>query len=163
MPDKFTKSIVVLGSVADIYRIWANSELFPRFMKDIKSVTRVDDRTSHWVMKGPLGTDVEWDAETTRLEPNQRVAWNSKDHSAVKTSGQVTFRPVNVNETEVTVTLLYDAPARAAGQVVANLFANPEKRVSDDLERFKSYVELTDERIHGSGETLESSPSAVKD
>jgi uncharacterized membrane protein len=153
MPDKFTQSIVVLSSVEDIYRIWANFEFFPRFMHDIKSVKRLDVRTSHWVMKGPLGADIEWDAETTRLDENERVAWNSKDNSAVKTSGQVTFRPVDANKTEVTVTLQYDPPAGPAGQAVATLFANPEKRVREDLEQFKTFVETTDQRIHGSEAT----------
>jgi len=153
MPDKFTQSIVVRSSVDDVYRIWANFEFFPRFMHDIKSVTRLDDRTSHWVMKGPLGTDIEWDAETTRLDKNERVAWNSKDNSAVKTSGQVTFRPLDANRTEVTVTLQYDPPAGAAGQAVASLFANPEQRVREDLESFKAFVENTDQRLHGSETT----------
>src|SRR5215510_10711227 len=143
MPDKFTHSIVVLGNIADVYRLWANFEFFPRFMHDIKSVSMLDERTSHWVMKGPLGADIEWDAETTRREENQRIAWNSKDNSAVKTSGQVTFEPLGANETEVTVTLQYDPPAGAAGQAFASLFANPEKRVREDLEQFKQFVENT--------------------
>ena len=149
MPDQFTQSIAVLANVADVYHIWSNFEVFPHFMHDIKSVTMLDARTSHWVMKGPLGADIEWDAETTRLEENQRVAWNSKDNSAVTTSGQVTFRALGVNETEVTVTLRYDAPAGAAGQALASLFANPESRVRHDLEQFKQFVEGTAERLHG--------------
>lgn len=149
MSDQFTHSIVVLANVADVYRIWSNFEFFPRFMHDIKSVTMLDARTSHWVMKGPLGTDIEWDAETTRQEENQRLAWNSKDNSAVKTSGQVTFQSLAVNETEVTVTLQYDPPAGAAGQAFASLFAHPGKRVKEDLEQFKSFVENTAERLHG--------------
>lgn len=149
MPDKFTHSIAVTADVADVYRLWSNFEFFPRFMHDIKSVTVLDERTSHWVMKGPLGVDIEWDAVTTRQEENQRLAWNSKDDSAVKTSGQVTFQSLGVNETEVTVTLQYDPPAGAAGQAFASLFAHPEKRVQEDLEQFKQYVESTDARIHG--------------
>ena len=149
MPDKFTHRIVVLANVADLYHIWSNFELFPHFMGDIKSITMLDERTSHWVMRGPLGTDIEWDAETTRQEENQRLAWNSKDNSAVKTSRQVTFQALGVNETEVTVTLQYDPPAGAAGQAVASLFANPDKRVRDDLAQFKHFVEHTHERLHG--------------
>jgi len=126
-------------------------------MHDIKSVTMLDARTSHWVMQGPLGADVEWDAETTRQEENQRLAWNSKDNSAVKTSGQVTFQALGVNETEITVTLRYDPPAGAAGQAVASLFANPEKRVREDLEQFKQFIESTSERLHGP-ETVKTGP-----
>jgi len=149
MPDQFTQSIIVLANVDDVYRLWSNFELFPRFMHDIKSVTMLDDRTSHWVMKGPLGADVEWDAETTRQEPNERLAWNSKDNSSVTTSGQVLFKSMGVNQTEITVTLRYDPPAGVAGQAIASLFANPEKRVREDLERFKEFVENPSERLHG--------------
>ncbi len=149
MPDKFTQSIVVLGNVSDLYRMWANLENLPRFMHDLESVTMIDERTSHWVMKGPLGADIEWDAVTTRMDENERIAWNSKDNSAVTTSGQVTFRAMSTNETEVTVTLQYTAPAGTAGQAVASLFAHPEKRVREDLERFKRYVETTADRIRG--------------
>jgi uncharacterized membrane protein len=148
MADPFTRSIVVLATVEDVYNIWANFENFPRFMKYIKSVTLTGDRTSHWVMTGPLGVDLEWDAETTRLDKNERVAWNSKDNSAITTSGQVTFRETGPNETEVTVTLHYDPPAGAAGEALAALFANPEKRVADDLEHFKEHVESTSQRLH---------------
>jgi uncharacterized membrane protein len=148
MADPFTRSIVVLANVADVYRIWANFENFPRFMKYIKSVTLTGPRTSHWVMAGPLGVDIEWDAVTTRLDENERVAWNSIKGSDVKTSGQVTFRELGPNETEVAVTLQYDPPAGAAGEAVAELFANPDKRVQDDLEHFKEHVESTSRRIH---------------
>ncbi|MEP7355824.1 MAG: SRPBCC family protein [Anaerolineales bacterium] len=148
MADPFTRSIVVLASLDDVYQIWANFENFPRFMKYIKSVTLTGDRTSHWVMTGPLGVDIEWDAETTRRDENERVAWNSKDNSPVKTSGQVQFRQVGPNETEVTVTLTYEPPAGVAGDALAAIFANPEKRVMDDLEHFKAHVESTSLRIH---------------
>jgi uncharacterized membrane protein len=148
MADPFRCSIVVLATLADVYQIWANSENFPRFMKYIKSVTLTGPRTSHWVMAGPLGVDIKWDAEITRLDENERVAWNSIQGSDVKTSGQVTFREVGLNETEVTVTLHYDPPAGVAGEAVAELFANPEKRVRDDLEHFKEQVESTSQRIH---------------
>jgi len=148
MADQFTRSISVLANVADVYAIWANLENFPRFMKYIKSVTLTGPRTSHWVMAGPLGVDIEWDAETTRLDENERVAWNSLEGSAVQTSGQVTFRELGPNETEVTVTLRYDPPAGVAGEALAELFANPERRVEKDLEHFKEHVESTSQRIH---------------
>jgi uncharacterized membrane protein len=56
---------------------------------------------------------------------------------------------MGVNQTEVTVTLRYDPPAGAAGQAIASLFANPEKRVRADLEQFKQFIENTSERLHG--------------
>jgi uncharacterized membrane protein len=150
MPDSFSHTTIVRGSISDVYNLWANFENFPMFMKNIKAVRRTGERMSHWVMEGPLGTEIEWDAETTRLDPNERIAWNSKDNSAVKTSGQVLFNEVGLNETEVTIQMHYDPPAGAAGSALAQLFANPEARVRDDLERFKEFVETTTERLHPS-------------
>ena len=147
MADSITQSVIVKGSASDLYQVWKNFEAFPRFMQHIKSVTRIDDQTSHWVMEGPLGTTIEWDAETTRLEENERIAWSSKDLSAVKTSGQVTFAELKPAETEVTVTLTYDPPAGLAGEVAAQLFGNPEGRLRDDLRRFKEFIESTPQRM----------------
>jgi uncharacterized membrane protein len=46
------------------------------------------------------------------------------------------------------VTLHYDPPAGMVGEAVAQLFGNPEKRLTEDLRRFKQYVESTSARIH---------------
>ena len=61
-------------------------------MKYITSVHKTGDGLSHWVMEGPLGKKIEWDAEATRMEPNKRIAWNSCDQGDITTSGQVTFK-----------------------------------------------------------------------
>ncbi|MCZ7573692.1 MAG: SRPBCC family protein [Ardenticatenaceae bacterium] len=145
MQDQVTKSIIVKGDAADVYRLWANFENFPNFMKYIKSVTKTSDRTSHWVMEGPLGRKVEWDAETTRLEENKRVAWNSTSGD-IKTSGQVTFNPLPHGETQVTVILQYVPSAGMAGKIVAELFGDPEGKLADDLRNFKAYTEGMPER-----------------
>ena len=150
--NQVTTTITVLGALPDIYKFWANFENFPKFMEHIKSVKKTGDRTSHWVMQGPLGVDVSWDAETTRLDENERIAWNSKDNSALKTSGQVIFTALGENETQIAVTLHYDPPAGAAGEAVAQLLANPEKRLNEDLRRFKEFIETTSVRIKGAPE-----------
>ena len=147
MSEQIVKSIIVKGNVSDIYNIWANFENFPKFMKHIKSVTKTGDNTSHWIMRGPLGVKIEWDANTTRLEENGRIAWNSIDSEA-KTSGQVTFNALAEGETEVTVMLHYAPPAGLAGEVVAELFGNLEGRLLEDLRNFKEFVENTPARIH---------------
>jgi uncharacterized membrane protein len=146
MADQVTRDIIVKASVDEVYGIWANFESFPHFMKYIKSITRTGERTSHWVMEGPLGKNLEWDAETTKLEPNKRIAWNSRDGGDIKTSGQVTFNALPQGQTEITVTLQYVPPAGALGEFVANLFSDPEKRLDEDLLNFKAYVEGTHSR-----------------
>lgn len=140
MQDGVVKNIIVKGDLAEVYNAWANFENFPRFMSHIESVTKTSERTSHWKMAGPLGIAIEWDAETTRLEENKRIAWNSTE-GHIKTSGQVTFNALPSNQVEVTVMLKYVPPAGLAGDVVAQLFGDPEGKLEEDLRNFKAYIE----------------------
>jgi len=150
MPEKITQEIIVKADPQDAFNAWANFENFPKFMRYIKAVVMIDERTSHWVMEGPLGRRVEWDAETTTMEPFSRIAWNSKQLSDMKTSGQVTFSPLSHGETQITVTLHYDPPAGWAGDVIAELFGNPEGKLNADLRNFKAYIEGMPERTRRS-------------
>lgn len=141
MADQTTKTIIVGAEIETVYETWANFENFPHFMKDVKAVTRTGDRMSHWVVQGPLGKQIEWDAETTRLDKNKRIAWNSKETSDIKTSGQVTFNDLGKGQTEVTVTLQWVVPASKGGETLVSLVADPAKRLLEDLRSFKHYVE----------------------
>lgn len=135
-----TQSIIVNAKLEDIFDAWANFENFPHFMQNIKSVVKTGDNTSHWIMEGPVNTTFEWDAQTTRMEENKRIAWNSI-RGDIKTSGQVTFNPLPENEVEVTVMLKYVPPAGLAGEVAAALFSNPEEKLYEDLRNFKRHME----------------------
>lgn len=141
MPEQVTRSITVAAPVAVVFNAWANFENFPRFMCNIREVRKAGERLSHWVMEGPLGTSFEWDAETTRLEPNTRIAWNSRDGGDIKTSGQAVFAELQNGTTQVTVTLQYVPPGGKVGEALAKLLENPEGRLEEDLGRFKSYAE----------------------
>ena len=142
MADPITKTIIVKSDAATAYNLWANFENFPNFMKYIERVTKLGPDMSRWEMSGPLGKNVEWTAETTRMEPNRRIGWNTKDNaSTVTTSGEGVFTPLADFQTEVTVTLKYEPPAGALGEAVAKIFSNPEARLEEDLKNFKNYVE----------------------
>ena len=135
-----TRSIIVKGSPSELFHLWADVESFPRFMQDVRSVTRVGDNLTHWVVEGPFGKEVEWDAETTRMEEGKRLAWNSRAGSDVKTSGQVVFTQMPHDETQVTVTLQV-APQGAWAGAAAGLFGKLEETLEEDLRRFKAYAE----------------------
>jgi uncharacterized membrane protein len=140
MTDMITKSIIIKAPVSRTYELWANFDNFPNFMSNIKSVVKTGDKTSHWVMEGPLGKDLEWDAQTTDIQQNKRIAWNSI-RGDIKTSGAVTFSELAHEETQVTVMLHYVPPAGKLGDAVAHIFDNPEKKLEEDLKKFKRYAE----------------------
>lgn len=134
------QNILIKASLPKIYAAWADFENFPRFMRHIKSVTKTGERTSHWTMEGPFHTRLEWDAETTRLEENKRIAWSSTSGD-LKTSGQVTFNALPDGHVEVTVMLRYVPPVGIAGDFFARLFDDPEGKLVEDLRNFKRYIE----------------------
>jgi uncharacterized membrane protein len=140
MSDHTTRSIIVKGSPSGLYHLWADVESFPRFMKNVKSVTRTGDRTTHWVVEGPLGKEVEWDAEITRTEEGKRLAWNSAEGTVVKTSGQVVFTEMSHGQTQITVTLMV-VPQGKMGEAAAGLFGNLDDTLEGDLRNFKAYAE----------------------
>lgn len=141
MAEQATKSIIVGSTVGEVFETWSDFESFPRFMKSIKSVQKQPDGSTHWVAEGPLGKSVEWDAETTMFEPNKRIGWHSREGSKIKTSGQVTFVELGTGQTQVNVTMQWVIPASKGGEMLAGLFADPEKRLEHDLYSFKTYVE----------------------
>ncbi|MEZ4732756.1 MAG: SRPBCC family protein [Caldilineaceae bacterium] len=144
------KNIIVKAPLNAVYQTWANFENFPNFMQHIQSVTKTGDHTSHWIMEGPLHSRIEWDAETTRLEENKRIAWNSTSGD-IKTSGQVTFNALPDNEVEVTVMLRYIPPAGVVGDLFATLFGDPEGKLAEDLRNFKRYIEQRKKNPEGTG------------
>lgn len=142
MAQQITRSLIVKASVDDVFKLWSSFENFPHFMKNLKAVKKTSDKTSEWTLTGPLGASIKWTAEMTRLEPNKRIGWSTKDNAGtLTTSGQVTFNSLPQDRTEITVIMQYQPAAGKAGEVVAKLLADPEKMLEEDLRNFKAFAE----------------------
>jgi uncharacterized membrane protein len=92
----------------------------------------------------PLGTSVEWEAETTEDRPGELISWRSLPGSQVRNAGTVRFQSAPGGRgTEVRVDLEYDPPFGKLGSKVAMLFREePGQQVHDDLRHFKQVMEL---------------------
>jgi uncharacterized membrane protein len=42
-------------------------------MQNVEEVRMEGQDTSHWMVKGPLGKSVEFDARTTEMDPNRGI------------------------------------------------------------------------------------------
>lgn len=127
----------------ELFRFWREVENLPRFMRHLHSVTRIDDKKSHWIAEGPGGKMLEWDAEIISEEPNERIAWRSIEGGDVNTAGSVHFKDAPGSRgTEVSVELQYMPPAGALGAAFAKLMGkDPADRIKDDLRRMKQMLE----------------------
>ncbi|MGE5479339.1 MAG: SRPBCC family protein [Chloroflexota bacterium] len=148
MAEGITKTVTVRGKADEIYKIWENFENFPNFMNNIKSVTKTGDRTSHWVMGGPMGSDLEWDAITTDVNEGKWISWKSSQGD-IGTHGHVSFSEQEDGNTIVSVRMHYDPPAGILGDAIAKLFANPEGTLEEDLQNFKRYAEAQLQKSSG--------------
>lgn len=140
--DRFEHSVEVDAPVSECYNRWHRFEDFPEFMTNVQEVSPVGENVWHWVVNGPLGKDIEWDAVIDRDEPNREIAWHSIDEDPEMTlSGSVRFEENGPERTRVTSVIQYEAPLGALGDIVAGLFSNPQQMVIEDLENFKNLVE----------------------
>jgi uncharacterized membrane protein len=127
----------------ELYAFWRDFTNLAAFMENIESVTVLDPVRSHWVVKAPADSTVEWDATITEDIPGQLIAWCSDDDASVPNSGRIEFRDSpNGRGTWVTAVIAYGPPLGAVGKLVAKLFQRePQIQSRRDLRRFKQLME----------------------
>lgn len=141
MAQRIEGNIEVDAPVAKVYDYWKNLENLPKFMSNVEDVTMTGPSDSHWKVKGPLGTSVEFDAKTTQNRQNEAIGWNTEGGD-VETSGQVRFQEVTPNRTRLEVQMNWaDPPGGKVGEAVTGLFAGPKTMFEQDLRNFKDIIE----------------------
>jgi uncharacterized membrane protein len=161
---KVEKSVTIDKPVEELFRFWSDFENLPRFLNHLESVRAISgpsnqsslaslasltsltgrpSRISHWVARLPAGMKVEWDAEIINEAPNKLIAWRSLEGAGVPNAGSVRFeRSPDGQGSEVKVAIEYAPPVGKIGSLLAKLFGeDPERRVAEDLRRFKLLME----------------------
>lgn len=135
-------AVVIYRTPAELYRLWTDLERLSRVFEHVESITLQPGGRSHWVVKGPLGTRYEWNAEIVNQLENEHIGWQSLPGGDVAAAGAVHFHPVGDGATELVVTLRYDPPGGALGSMIASILgADPARQIADDLHRLKAEVE----------------------
>ncbi len=134
--------IRIRKSPEELYRFWRNLENLPRFMSHVDSVRENENGTSHWVVAGPAGLKVEWDAEIVNEIENKLIGWRSLPGSQVDNGGSVHFDPAGDGTTIVRVELQYNPPAGAVGARISRaLGEDPAQMIREDMLRFRELME----------------------
>jgi uncharacterized membrane protein len=151
-----SKTILVGAPIEDVFGYWAEFENFPRFMANVVDVERTGSNCWHWVVRGPAGTHLEWDACLSVFEPERVLAWKSLPGADLGNSGSVHFTPTAETETRVDIRVSIQPPAGALGSIghaiAALLGRDPETEMDEDLVRFKALME--EGRTTVEGETV---------
>lgn len=130
-------NIVVNRPILQVYAFWRNLENLPKYMNHLESVTAIDDKTSEWVAKGPLGVGkLIWRASIVKEEKNKFLSWKSLPGATIDNIGKVAFKPRG-QATELEVNISYRVPMGVVGENAVKLL-NPylKKMIKDDIENF---------------------------
>lgn len=140
---KLERSVEIKRAPAQVYGYWRQLKNLPKFMPHLHSVAETGPRTSHWVVKGPAGKTLSWDAEIINEHPGEMIAWQTLPGAMVQSAGTVRFEPLkNGQNTRVSVVLQYAPPAGALGAAFARMFGEPpEQQLEKDLAQFKTLLE----------------------
>jgi uncharacterized membrane protein len=125
-------------------RIWdwvSDYRVFQMIMPDVLEIDRAPDGRSHWVVRGPAGVPVRFDAEETNREDGHLLSWRTCDGQLVAHEGTLRLDQEN-GRTRVQVRLCYNPVAGAVGHAVAAMFrVDPKRKLREDLQRLKSFLE----------------------
>jgi uncharacterized membrane protein len=135
------RTMTVEAPVERVFEFWSDFENFPRFMSHVREVRRTGPDRTHWVVAGPGGTPIEWDAVVTKRVPNEEISWRTVEGSLVEHSGTVRFRPVGSGQTQIDVRMSYRPVGGVLGHGLATLFgSDPERVIADDLSRLATQL-----------------------
>jgi uncharacterized protein YndB with AHSA1/START domain len=144
--ERIEKDIEIDAPIERVFELFSDFENFPRWMRHIRDVHYSGRRYTRWTADAPLGTSVEWEAETVAFDPPRLIAWRSV-RGDVDTEGKVTFRETRHGTTLMRVRLGYRPPAGHLGALVASLFgSDPEQQLGEDLENFAQVAERSGRR-----------------
>jgi uncharacterized membrane protein len=136
------KTIEIDAPVGEVFDACNAFEIFPRFMRHVRRITRSAEGKYHWTVSGPAGFEVEWDAVVTRMVPGKILAWRTEPGATVAHAGVIHFDPTRNGGTRLDIRMSYRPPAGTMGHVLAKLLgADPKKQMDDDLVRLKSLLE----------------------
>jgi uncharacterized membrane protein len=138
---RVVRTMTVEAPIERVYEFWSDLENFPRFMSHVREVKRTGPDRTRWVVAGPGGTPIGWDAVITDRVPNEMISWRTVEDSLVEHRGTVRFRPAGDGTTRVEVRMTYRPVGGALGHGLAELFgSDPERVIGEDLARVATHL-----------------------
>jgi uncharacterized membrane protein len=135
------KTVHIEAAPDEVYEQFANYENFPRFMSHVVEVRDLGRRRSHWIVKGPGGSEFQWNSVLTEQSRPHRLAWRSEAGAEIPQTGSIQLER-HRGGTLVTVRMSYSPPAGAIGHALALLLgSDPKSQMDDDLARMKAFIE----------------------
>ena len=138
------EAITVNRPAQELYDYWRDLTNLVKFMPHLKAITPLDDVRSRWVMHGPAGTTLEYDAEVINDDDGRLISWRSTGHADVNNAGSVRFVDAPGGRgTVVRMSIDYIPPVggKFVAKVAHALGLDNAGSVRESLRRFKQLME----------------------
>jgi uncharacterized membrane protein len=143
-------TVVVERPISEVFAFCRDFEHFPELVNVLEQVEDHQDGRSHWVVRAPGGSRIEWDAVVTKYVPNSVIAWESVATSPVRASGLMRFAPLGSDATRLDMILTYRPNATAVADALRAL-ATTKNSTRLRAELARASAELG--RLGGTGQT----------
>jgi len=140
------QSMLIDKPPEELYRFWRNLDNLPRILSHVENVRTEGDgsRRSHWTVKlSGVPMRLEWDAEITADQPNERIGWRALPGATIQHSGEVQFRKA-LGDRGTIVRAIFDIipPLGGIGRFAARQFMPAlDQQIRTDLGHFKALME----------------------
>ena len=138
------RSVTIRQARAKLFEYWRDFSNLPKFMENLESIEDAGANDAlMWNIKAPAGRTVSVTTEIDSEKQDEHIAWRSVEGSDLEPSGEVRFEDAPGDRgTRVSLTMSYDPPGGALGQLIAKLFQRePQVQTRHDLKRFKMLME----------------------
>jgi uncharacterized membrane protein len=146
------KTALVHAPVHKVFDLWSQFENYPRFMRHVRDIDiEIGGRKTRWIVDGPAGTTIHFEAETIEFEPDRVIAWRTVPAQQIEHEGRIRFEQIDEQTTRVTVRMTYRPPGGVLGHAIAHILGwDPKSRIDDDIVRMKAILE--DGKVRPGGE-----------
>ncbi|WP_204016452.1 SRPBCC family protein [Sphaerimonospora thailandensis] len=136
-------AISVAAPAEDVWPLLSDYSVFAKCMPDVLEVRRSDDgRRSHWVISGPAGVPIGFEAAETSREEGREISWRTTEGRLIAHTGTLRLTPEGADHCRIEVRLAYNPVVGAVGHAMATLLgADPARKLQQDLMRLKSLIE----------------------
>jgi uncharacterized membrane protein len=145
---RLDKTITIHAPTDQVYDLAKRIDSLPKFLEHVRRVQIQDGNRerSHWVVDGPFGREICFDAKVTSSDRDRVLAWTSDPDEPLPHCGVIHFEPV-IAGTRVHIQMHYAPRGGLVGHLVARALGfDPRSRMNEDLVRMKSLLE--DGRTH---------------
>jgi uncharacterized membrane protein len=141
LPVRLHKSLSIDAPARLVFDFWSNFANFQQFIAVIDRIDVLDERTSRWIIRAPLGHEIAFTSTIVELEADKRLVWESVHHNG-NARGELTLTELD-GRTSVELDFEYNL-RHDWMQGIARVLARhgfPSRAFDHGLERIKRKIE----------------------